>query len=1079
MKLMNIKTFFRCVFSVILAAAFFSCSDITRQNDRDIDKGGSQIQSYETGSATVKMFVPDYYAMAEAATEGRAIAPQTSSVRLSAFNANTNEWNILDKVTLEGAEKTPVENAPAGFSGYVYTVQFTKVYVKSYAKGTLKVELLNSSGTVITSGTNEEAVTITTEEAASAVFYTLPSESYNSESYLNVGEMKFCSFIFRAETVYNLHLDVSEGSAYPDVVIFNSDGTLNSYYAVDSAEESVIPFEPCEKDTVRYIGVWADDGAYVSKYSIHLYTELTDFTFRDSSIGFWAGENYQINLSPVPSDAYLGKAEYSSDNENIIVSENGVISGDAEAEGVITVTYEGISHTISVNVYESATELTGVLSGDNLHWTEENSPYRVTGNILIEEGTELVVDPGVKVYFTGDYYLKMNGTINAQGTKEKPVLITRAASYAGTWGGVRIGGGSLSTANTYTYVSGNILAYVNICYASTPLSLSNPAYVDHCNFTDCTDYIYVTSNSVLINNVMESGISCHDWQPHIVNNMIYERFVVSDCYGKFLNNTIHNAVNVIYSTSVVIRANRFIGGTFECNSLSGLSFTGNNLEDFTGTILYIRDSHDSYKSYNFTGNYWGKTQTEELIANEATGEKNVSFIYDYRDDFNLTEVDYTGWQKEPIEGAGYMGDGFIAFDYTINGFNFNSGSYYPESKETDLTVAITPYYYSNNIAYVRIAQGYENLVASEWQTYSDNFSFVADTNALSDGYAPIYIQLKDSEGNISSAVCHKVPFDSPKIKTSLIDGTVYENPTASVGFDFSATDGGNLTCYEILLDGITIRQEETLYGWGSSCTFQSASDTSISCRLGLPCMAAGAHTVTLKVWDSAGNLTEETYSFVITNTNDTSSLAGVSYDTSTGKPLKDDRTIYLWHLDGSGAEENNSNATISSYTSAIGGFGGCASYVYTDGSIPIDVSGNNAYTVEFWSKGVKNIYIEKSSVFNTNIYKSGSNVYGNNCWCYETASGSETGDSISSPHISGDEWHYWAFTFDGTYAAIYCDGVLVRYYDDFSVTLNNNDNKLYIWSDYGGSYDEIRISNAARSGDEIAAYYAVAKDKIQ
>ena len=53
-------------------------------------------------------------------------------------------------------------------------------------------------------------------------------------------------------------------------------------------------------------------------------------------------------------------------------------------------------------------------------------------------------------------------------------------------------------------------------------------------------------------------------------------------------------------------------------------------------MIDISGSHDSYKTIDFTGNYWGESQTAELIANEATGEKNVSFIRDYREYFNHT-----------------------------------------------------------------------------------------------------------------------------------------------------------------------------------------------------------------------------------------------------------------------------------------------------------------------------------------------------------------------------------------------------------------------------------------------------------
>ena len=61
--------------------------------------------------------------------------------------------------------------------------------------------------------------------------------------------------------------------------------------------------------------------------------------------------------------------------------------------------------------------------------------------------------------------------------------------------------------------------------------------------------------------------------------------------------------------------------------------------------------------------------------------------------------------------------------------------------------------------------------------------------------------------------------------------------------------------------------------------------------------------------------------------------------------------------------------------------------------------------------------------------------------------------------------------------AAYCDGVLLDYTSDLTNPLSINDNYLDIYWAY--NIDELRISSVARSADEIAAYYAAAKDKIQ
>lgn len=1085
MKNIKINNLLNIVFAVLFVVfGIFSCTDIGSFQDNNSNQDSSMISDYQTGKATVKMFVPDYYAMAEKSekTSSRAVAPQTYSVRLSAYNSVSLNWDNFDTVLLSDAEKTEIENTPEGFSGSVYTITFSKVYAKSYEKDTLKVSLLDSSGNEITSGTNATVVTVKNgDKSAQTTFYTLPVNYDDGDSSLLKGQMKFKRFVLAANTRYTLHVDVS-GSVYPDVAVFAENGVFEKYYSVSDVESSRIVFEIQDTMQIKYIGVWADEGA-VTKYTLGLYTDLQDFEFKDSSIGFWAGENYQINLTPIPSDAYLGTPIYTSSNDAIKVSEDGVITADKEAEGTVTVTCGEISHEIAVNVYESATELTGVLSGDLLHWTKNASPYKVTGNVLIEENTELTVDAGVKVYFAGNYYIKMNGTVAANGTKDEPIVFTKAASYNGTWGGITVVGGNVSVVNSYTYSSGNIFKNCEFSYTGGynngnrvyPLTLDAGAFVDSCKFTDNSNFVYVLRTSYLINNYFEQGICIRGGSSFVVNNQIENEFIISWAEARVLNNTITNAeVDFEYPYSnFIMSANDFVSSTFNFSNLSDYSWsvTGNNFDCSSlasNVILDLSDSfYSSCKAVDFTGNYWGESETQELISAQGSGEKNLSFIKDYYDNFENTKVDYSGWVSGKIQGTGYVGDGFIAFDYTINGYNFENGGYYPETKDTSLAINITPKYHANNISYVKVAQGYENLSSADWQTYSDAVSFTADLVNLSDGYAPIYVQLKDSEGNVSSTLCHKVPFDSPKIVTSLTDGNIYTSAATSITYSFGATDGGRIEAYSVFLDGLEIMSDANI--WGTDYTFISSG------KFGLAYMSAGSHTITLSVTDVAGNTTTENYTFTITRADsDKSGLAGTSWDASTGQPLKDDRTVYLWHLDTDGSEATDTTATLSGYTSTDGGLNGAASYVYTNDSIALDLS-RNAFTVEYWIKG-NNEY----SVPYLDVKKESSIWFYSDDYLYYKTSDSIGNKRVCSISIKGDgNWHYIAKVYGTTYFATYIDGVLVSYTDDISITLNNSDSKLYMYLDNADAVDEIRISNYARSADEIKAYYDVAKDFIK
>jgi len=721
------KKFTKLIVISLMSLLVISCShNVNSYNNKN------ENENIEYGSATLKMFIPDYYLLAEAGKE-RVISPQTASVQLSAYNTVSNQWDIFEKLDIEAAEKTAVEDAPEGFSGSMYQLVFSKVYAKTYTAGTLKVELLSAAGVLLSSGTNATAVTVRKGENSNTSFYTLPSDSTKKESSLSAGEMKFCSFTLAANTHYTLHMDVS-GSVYPDIVVFNEDGTLAEYYVIDDEDSCEIDFPAGESTSVKYIGVWADDGTNVSKYSVNLYTDLTDFTFKDSKIGFWGGESYQVNLAPVPDDAYLGKPTYTSSNEKITVSENGVITGNEEAEGVITVSYKGISHTIAVNVYESATELTGVLSGDNLHWTKENGPYKVTGNVLIEETDRLIIDPGVAIYFTGNYYIKMNGTINAVGTEEEPIIFTKSASYAGVWGSLRINGGRLTVSNSYKYNSGNILKYVDFSYASTPVNASRGVYINHCNFRLCSNRVYAESGSVIIDNYFENGLSSGGL---IVNNRIKDYLQGSNV----INNTVENASLYLESASF----NNFIGCSF--NSVNG-GINNNNFINFTGTIIGTTSSRDSTKQYDYTNNYWGERQTVELTEKEETGDRNMSFISDYRDDFNYTEINYSGWKSEPIEEAGYLGDAFIDFGLSYETVTYGTNADNTVITNLDLNISVDVFINTNEIVKIRMSDSAATITEAVWNAYTTGTVYPIQFSNISQ--APIiYVQLQDAKGNIT------------------------------------------------------------------------------------------------------------------------------------------------------------------------------------------------------------------------------------------------------------------------------------------------------------------------------------------
>jgi len=68
----------------------------------------------------------------------------------------------------------------------------------------------------------------------------------------------------------------------------------------------------------------------------------------------------------------------------------------------------------------------GAVSGT---WGKAESPYYVKGNIWVEEGTTLTIEPGVTVVFVASG-LNVNGQLLAQGTENDNIVFASQDGYS-------------------------------------------------------------------------------------------------------------------------------------------------------------------------------------------------------------------------------------------------------------------------------------------------------------------------------------------------------------------------------------------------------------------------------------------------------------------------------------------------------------------------------------------------------------------------------------------------------------------------------------------------------------------------
>ena len=87
-----------------------------------------------------------------------------------------------------------------------------------------------------------------------------------------------------------------------------------------------------------------------------------------------------------------------------------------------TSTIKGYKKEIDITRLRS-TEVSGEISA-NTTWTQADSPYIVTGNILVNGGATLTIEPGAAVKFNGSHGLCVDGYLVCNGTAENPITFT-------------------------------------------------------------------------------------------------------------------------------------------------------------------------------------------------------------------------------------------------------------------------------------------------------------------------------------------------------------------------------------------------------------------------------------------------------------------------------------------------------------------------------------------------------------------------------------------------------------------------------------------------------------------------------
>lgn len=348
----------------------------------------------------------------------------------------------------------------------------------------------------------------------------------------------------------------------------------------------------------------------------------------------------------------------------------------------------------------SGTNVGGIL-WENTTWTKANSPYNLTGPMLVSNGVTLTIEAGATVNLK-DYYIRVNGTLVARGNNANQIHFNGGqisfTSVSMNWSeqtatGCIIEKAVLSSATIG--VQGTSPKINNNIFSNGGISSGGSAVISNNIFTDCGISIWgvgiysgsdsgtaVVSNNTLTNGGIAVAGGTISGYPVVFNNTITNLGVsgiVSNGYAYISNNRIYGCQQGISLISFrvfgggipsyqIVEKNLIIDNTqgisislsspFDPGTLCptimnntisknsvGIYLSQSNYESSPTVLNNNIQDNSNYNIYldgtpnniNATYNWWGTTDISSI--NQT--------IFDFKNDFNLGTVSFIPFLTEP------------------------------------------------------------------------------------------------------------------------------------------------------------------------------------------------------------------------------------------------------------------------------------------------------------------------------------------------------------------------------------------------------------------------------------------------
>ncbi len=139
-----------------------------------------------------------------------------------------------------------------------------------------------------------------------------------------------------------------------------------------------------------------------------------------------------------------------------------------------------------VQVRSSIVTLGNTQYSQDTTWTNDHT-YVLDGSVIVAEGVKLTIQPGTVIKVAPDKFIRIDGTLIADGTAEQPIVFTWKTEGQAPWGGIRFTATSVGASTAEDVVVGqNVFRGIELSHADNAVTFDT-AEVSQISQLRCSD----------------------------------------------------------------------------------------------------------------------------------------------------------------------------------------------------------------------------------------------------------------------------------------------------------------------------------------------------------------------------------------------------------------------------------------------------------------------------------------------------------------------------------------------------------------------------------------------------------------